>query len=278
MIPEELQDRVLQLPSAENHSIVVITGAALRHDRFALRIQEEFGDAVVGWIQVLRPHKEGERPTPSGAHPSQRLASMARTQRQVEQHLFGEEVMRLRRMAHLQPRSVDDPNSPDIVDYLRSLEPYFLLTLGGAIYEKPLRECAKGVALNQHDGWCPTYRGTSTVDWALYHRDICHLGNTVHILTGGMDAGPILRRSTACLVPEDTPMSCFVRSVALGTELMCEVVHEITRSKRVTIYEQPPEMGFTYVRTHLDQNIKQSIDRDFQAGWLPKELARLRQF
>ena len=200
------------------------------------------------------------------------------SQREVERLLFEKELERLRRTAHLKPRSVDNPNSQEIVEWVRSVQPYFLLTIGDTICDKPLRECVKGLALNQHDGWCPEYKGSHTAYWALYQRDVSHLGNTVHILTGGMDSDPILRRSTACLIPGDTPESCFARSVALGTELMCEAVHEIIRTNKITVYDQPPELGRTYLERQLDENIKQSIDRDFEAGWLQNELIRLRQF
>ena len=305
MIPEELKGHELPLSRAKRYPIVVITGNELRHHRFALRIQEEFGEAVVAWIQVQPPNVDNQcnnlfaaqflsklwsvvlnpnklsRVVPvlrrhiPGLSPSRRSRP---SQREVERLLLEKELERLRRTAHLKPRSVDNPNSQEIVEWVRSLQPYFLLTLGGAIYDKPLLECVKGLTLNQHDGWCPEYKGAHSVYWTLYKRDVSHLGNTVHILTGGTGSGPILRRSTACLVPGDTPESCLVRSVALGTELMCEAVHEIIRTNKVTVFDQPPELGRTYLMRQLDENIKRSIERDFEAGWLQNELFRLRQF
>ena len=309
MIPTELTQRTIALPKEREHPIVVITGSSLRHDRFALRIQEEFGDSVVAWLQVTGKHSSRENSETSRPNlvlsqfmsclrdrsklrrvPRAFRRKLARcwvrmtssrschAPRQIEGRLFGAEVARLRTISTVAPTPVVDPNANEVLELIDSVQPYFILTLGGPIYGPRLIELARGVALNQHDGWCPDYKGAKTVLWALYYRDLLRLGNTIHLLTSGMDAGPIVRRSTACVVPTDTPESCFVRSVALGTELMCEVVSDIKQTEQVTVFDQPPEAGSTFLSRQMTDGIKEHIQRDHSAGWLRSELERLRQF
>jgi methionyl-tRNA formyltransferase len=200
------------------------------------------------------------------------------SQRTVEQRLFGDEIERLRKAAYVTPTVVQNPNSAQVIASIKALDPYFILTLGGAIYGKALCACARGLALNQHDGWCPEYRGSYTVDWALYHRDLSKVSNTIHILTDGMDSGPILRRSSACLAMDDTPESCFARSVALGTELMCETVREVIETKRARIYLQPQFAGYTYIGQHLTADIRHTIRIDLQRGLIRNDVARRTNF
>ena len=195
------------------------------------------------------------------------------SQRTVEERMFGDEIERLKKTADLTPTLIEDPNSAESITFVESLEPYFILTLGGAIYGKALRDCARGLALNQHDGWCPEYRGTDTVAWALYHRDLAKIANTVHILTSGMDSGPVLRRSTACLAVDDTPESCFARSVALGTELMCETVRELLQTKTARIFPQPQFTGYTYLLSHMTKDVRDDIRRDLQRGLIKRDIA-----
>jgi hypothetical protein len=76
----------------------------------------------------------------------------------------------------------------------------------------------------------------------------------------------------------DTRESCFARVVALGTELMCEVVAEIIQSDEVTVYDQPGERGRTYLGMELTEQIRRTIDADLEAGWLQSELRRLSRF
>jgi hypothetical protein len=194
------------------------------------------------------------------------------SQRAVEQRLFGDEIRRLRESSLVEPTIVHDPNAPETVAFVRSLNPYFILTLGGSVYGKALRDCARGLALNQHDGWCPEYRGSYTVHWALYHRDLAKVANTIHILTDGMDAGPILRRSSACLTEDDTLESCFARSVALGTELMCESVRELIDTKQARTFPQPRFTGFTYLGRHLTDTIVNEVRLDLQRNLIRRDI------
>jgi len=305
MIPAELEASTLDLPSSDHCRIVVITGTELRHDRFALRLQAEFPGLVVAWLQVVLASPRTTEIGGSRLDKFRKLRAMLRSvraggphillsrigrrlvakfereaasQRIVEQRIFGDEIEQLNKTAYLSPKTIQNPNSAETIEFVNSLEPYFILTLGGAIYGKELRDCARGLALNQHDGWCPEYRGSYTVDWALYHRDLSKIANTVHILTNGMDSGPILRRSIACLAVDDTPESCLARSVALGTELMCETVRELIQTKKARIFRQPQFTGYTYIGSQMTKDIKDDIRRDLKRGLIKRDIAKRTAF
>lgn len=303
MIPAELEASMLCLPDDDNYRMVVVTGPQPRHDRFALRLQAEFPGLVVAWLQIRASRR---MPGVNSHHAdSRRHGRLRRTgsmlplmtalgsrilnwttgrgspptsQRAVELQMFGQEIAKLKKFSYVTPKVVRNPNSTETIAYVKSLEPYFIVTLGGAIYSKELRDCARGLALNQHDGWCPEYRGSNTVDWALYHRDLPKVSNTIHILTDGMDSGPILRRSSACLAVDDTPESCFARSVALGTELMCETVHEIIQIKKARIFPQPQFAGFTYVKRNLTDYVREAVRKDLREGMIRAEISRRKRF
>ena len=125
-----------------------------------------------------------------------------------------------------------------------------------------------GLALNQHAGHSPNYRGSRTIEWALYHRDIKSLSNTVHLTTTSADSGPILRRSNICIHPDDKPQKLFFKSVALGTELMIEVINEIIDKDNILVFDQPKSIGTTYLGRELTKDILISIIKDFKNGWL----------
>ena len=287
MIPAELTPTVIDLPPAERCTIVVLTGQALRHDRLALRLQAEFPGLLAAWIQVARA-RPARPATGAGLAGRLRRALAARlvgafeprseTQAQAEERLFGEEIAELRKSAYVSPVVVTDPNAREIIELVKSFDPYFIITLGGAIYGKELCTCARGLALNQHDGWCPEFRGSYTVNWALYYRDLAKVASTVHVLTPGMDSGPILRRSSACLAQDDTPESCFARSVALGTELICETVRELIETRRARIYPQPQLQGRTFLRRELTEDIRRDIRRDLRAGLIGRDIVRRRKY
>jgi hypothetical protein len=76
------------------------------------------------------------------------------------------------------------------------------------------------------------------------------------------------------MFPNDDISTIFARVVALGTELMIEVVQDIIWNKKVTIYRQPRMIGRTYLENDFNTHIMRSLVRDFKSGWLKDELNR----
>ncbi len=317
MFPPDLTPETITLPATDNHSIILITGNQLRHRRFALRMQQVFGELVVGWYELDRGARErggedakgrvseGARGRKSEGGQLKRVAShimrgdvlgrgrerlRARrsdnalrqyyaAQAGAEQSIFGREVAELESFAVRQAVKIhpNDVNSPTFVQEIEALSPYFFLTLGGPLYKKPLLDAVRGVAINQHAGHSPDLRGSNTTEWALYHRNLDHVSATVHITTSGADAGPILCRSNPCLFSTDDVNTVFARVVALGTELMIESVQEIIAEKNIVTFPQPLHTGKTYLSKQLP-DIIEPIMRDFRNGWLQKALEQQRQF
>ena len=50
-------EKILKLSIPNNFNIVIFTQNSLRHKRFALRLQQEFGNKVVAWFEIL-PNKD----------------------------------------------------------------------------------------------------------------------------------------------------------------------------------------------------------------------------
>jgi len=301
MLPLELKERFLKLPKTDNHNIVIMTGDQLRHKRFAYRIQKEFGSLVVAWYELDSTQKA--RYTRAKSNSLKKavrsifkrgiIAAIALGINRImhkrifrihpskpEEELFKNEIEELRPYSVIKPIKINpwDVHSKEFINEVAKIKPYFLLTLSGPLYTKPLLLTARGVAINQHAGHSPILRGGRTTEQALYHRNINHVSSTVHITTSGADAGPILRRSNPCIFPHDTYQKVFSRVVALGTELMIEVVRDIIKDKRLVIFKQPNAMGRTYLAKEFDRNIKRALNKDFKTGWLRNELSKLRQF
>jgi methionyl-tRNA formyltransferase len=75
-------------------------------------------------------------------------------------------------------------------------------------------------ALNIHMGTSPYYRGSSCNFWALYDNRPDFVGATIHLLTAGLDSGPILFH--ALPVPaEFDPFTLGMRAVRVAHEALC---------------------------------------------------------
>ena len=328
MLPNELAEEILTLPETDKHTIVIVTGKELRHQRFAQRILSEFGDQVLAWYELdtnTTQYNNGSAQNKEvKAHITHRsskvekildlfreelpqslkkyglsstfrrinslgsdlyyklffLRNTAKKMAASEEKLFAQEVATLKDTSKLKPIKIhpNDVHSNEFINEIKKLDPYFFLTLSGPLYRKPLLETIRGAAINQHAGHSPLLKGSNTIHWALYHRELSHVSSTVHITTTGADAGQILKRSNPCMFPDDDVETVFLRTVALGTELMIESVREIMENKRVMVFQQPKGMGKTYLNKAYNLNIAKAIIRDFNAGWLRTTLNDQRNF
>lgn len=198
----------------------------------------------------------------------------------LEQHFFDDELQMISKFSVLDPTRIHpyDVGKDGFVDELKRVAPFLILTLGGPLYKGSVISSASGLAINQHAGHSPDFKGSRTVEWALYHRQLDKVASTVHIMNTGADAGPILRRSQPCLFPNDDPYTVFLRVVALGTELMIEVVKDILTKGKITVFNQPNNSGRTYLNSEYTLEIDGFVRRDFRNGWLGYELERVRNY
>ena len=313
MYPNDLDYRALELPNSDDYSIVIITGKELRHKNFAYRLIEEFGDRVIRWYEIddsLSPKSYNKtskinkifailKKIPNWLK-KQTIKSLfkniikivddifyrffvirgiSKRMQEAQYRLFNKNIERVKSKSNLTPIKVSslDVNSDKFISEIKKLSPYFILTLSGPLYKEELLNSAKGLAINQHAGYSPNYKGSNTIHWALYHRDLDAISSTVHITSSGADSGAILRRSTVTIFADDDIETIFIRSVALGTELMIEVVREIIKTNTIKIFPQP-NRGKTYLNKELDFRVLKAIYRDFRSGWLKDALIKRREF
>jgi len=194
----------------------------------------------------------------------------------IEKETFNYELRLLKKFSVIEKQKINpnDINKSEFCEILKKHNAYFLISLGGPLLSNKVINSVKGLALNQHAGHSPNYRGSGTIAWALYHRDIKSLSNTVHLTTTSADSGPILRRSNICIHPDDKPQKLFFKSVALGTELMIEVINDIIDKDNIQVFNQPKSIGTTYLARELTNDILITIIKDFKNGWLKNAIRR----
>lgn len=86
-----------------------------------------------------------------------------------------------------------DLNLLELADLGPALEANAFVVFGASYIKGALAEfLVKHRAYNLHMGVSPYYRGSSTNFWALYDGRPQYVGATIHLLTAGLDSGPML--------------------------------------------------------------------------------------
>jgi methionyl-tRNA formyltransferase len=73
--------------------------------------------------------------------------------------------------------------------------------------------------LNVHGSLLPKYRGAAPIQWAIANRE-AETGVTIMIMEEGLDTGPMLRKGSLPIGPEDTSETLFPKMSQLGADLL----------------------------------------------------------
>lgn len=89
--------------------------------------------------------------------------------------------------------SMGDLNLVELSDFGPALDADVFVVYGSSYIKGPLAEfLIRHRAYNIHMGTSPYYRGSATNFWALYDGRPQYVGATIHLLTAGLDSGPML--------------------------------------------------------------------------------------
>ncbi len=100
--------------------------------------------------------------------------------------------------------SPSDPNTTDMVDELRALEPEFLFSFYYRQMLSPqVLDCASRGAYNLHGSLLPRYRGRAPINWAVIEGER-ETGVTLHRMDAKPDHGPIVDQERVPILIDDT--------------------------------------------------------------------------
>jgi methionyl-tRNA formyltransferase len=89
----------------------------------------------------------------------------------------------------------------------------------GRILPAAILDVPRYKPLNVHGSLLPKYRGAAPIQWAIANQE-AETGVTVMIMEEGLDTGPMLRKASLPIGPEDTSESLFPKLSKLGADLL----------------------------------------------------------
>ncbi|HET7459458.1 MAG TPA: formyltransferase family protein [Gemmatimonadaceae bacterium] len=146
---------------------------------------------------------------------------------------------------------VADFHAPDALASLAALAPDLAIVDGTYILKEPVFALPRFGSINLHCGKLPFYRGAPPAFWELYQGER-EVGVTIHRVTAGLDAGPMLAQEVFPLddAPPGDPVA-YVRDVWLrvlrpnGVRMLAECASWIAAGAAEPRI-QPPGVGSTY--------------------------------
>jgi methionyl-tRNA formyltransferase len=135
-----------------------------------------------------------------------------------KENIWFSSVQRLAELHGIPVITPDNPNIPDVVDQIRTLQPDFFFS---CYYREMLKHELLAIpahgALNMHGSLLPKYRGRVPVNWAIIH-DETETGATLHYMTEKPDNGDIVAQQAVPILPDDTALEVF-NKVTVAAEM-----------------------------------------------------------
>ena len=224
--------------------LVVLTGDKLEQQYLARALADAFGDELKAIVianppasKIMNLRRVWRRYTVS------QLTERIRTR--LYHRATGRNASRHATLARVLFGSTDGPGLPrpdlirivpghnhaECISLLESLRPDVIVVYGTNVIGKKVIALAPNAIVNVHTGLSPWYRGSDTIFWALHNEEPERVGVTVHMLSPGLDSGPILRTGVPEYAPDDNEDSLFAKSVILGSALLIEAVREVAAGR-----------------------------------------------
>lgn len=136
-------------------------------------------------------------------------------------------------------------NGPECLRALAELRPDIIAVYGtGVIRQGVIRIASRGI-VNLHTGIAPRYRGSDTVFWALHNREPEWIGATAHLLSEGLDAGPILATCRTPISQGDDEATLFFKTVKAGAAIFVDAIAQLAAGTARPV-EQDLKQGREY--------------------------------
>jgi methionyl-tRNA formyltransferase len=123
-----------------------------------------------------------------------------------------------------QPAKIKDPA---FLETMKALSPDLMVVVAyGKILPQIFLDIPRLGCINIHGSILPKYRGAAPVHWAIIEGEK-ETGVTAMLLDAGMDTGPMLRKGTIPIQPDDTGVTLSHKMSELGARVLLETMQDI---------------------------------------------------
>ncbi len=135
-----------------------------------------------------------------------------------KENIWFDSVQKLAELHGIPVITPDNPNTPEVVEQIRALQPDFFFSFYyREMLKRELLEIPTRGAFNMHGSLLPKYRGRVPVNWAIIHGET-ETGATLHWMTEKPDNGDIVAQQAVPILPNDTAHEVF-QKVTVAAEM-----------------------------------------------------------
>ena len=155
------------------------------------------------------------------------------------EEIWFQSVAELARRNGLSVFTPDNPNTAEVINRLRELNPDLILSFYyRKLMSKEILSLPRLGGLNLHGSLLPRYRGRAPVNWVLVNGET-ETGVTLHYMVEKADAGDIVTQKKVPIEIDDTALSLYGKLTNAAVELLKETYPLLKEGKAPRIPQDP---------------------------------------
>jgi methionyl-tRNA formyltransferase len=207
--------------SYPNNTKIILNGKGIKRSRFEIRKR-----------QMRRPYTFIKNKLLNILY-SRYGENLNLEKQRVEKTFFGGEkdYFELHNRQHILDRVTAEDrslNAPRLIQVIKKYNPDLIFVMGTCLVSQEIINSAP-VTLNMHTGLSPYYRGGASNFWPFINRDLNQFGVTIHLMTTGIDSGPIIFSETIKYEKGDTFPDINCKAIIAGTKILLQATQKVIR-------------------------------------------------
>lgn len=248
-----------------NQRALVLTSRGLRHRYFAKKVSEFFNVSQV-ITEAKRNYYTKQR------EESLVIKSHFKSIGDAEVDFFGDVEGQQEPIR----REVEDINSPECIAWAVAQKPDVICLYGTAILREGWLERFPARIVNLHLGLSPFYRGSATLFWPFYFKELQYLGSTIHLASAKVDAGSIIARVDANIRPGEDYYQITTRLIKDSIDRFPEQVAGYLEG-RIRVHAQEAVAARVCRRSDFSEEALLKVLAYVGQGLAAKEIAQIQE-
>jgi folate-dependent phosphoribosylglycinamide formyltransferase PurN len=245
--------------------IGLTTGPLPHHKFFIQRFYEEFGEDLICCINQRRPksfkkRNFKEKTIHSFLHLSDWNATQSYFLNRKYRHIYKQLLEQINFPDYIE-HEVDDINSYEAEEILKNSNVDILVVFGGGIINEQMLVLPKLEAYTLHLGWCPDYKGSHCLHWAIHNEDYNKLGISILTLRKQIDSGEIVLRKKIDLTNINDEYDLTLNAQKLAIEEMIKVIRNLNKTGKLPITKKQTGKGKIFYASGYTPKIKGMVRR-----------------
>ncbi|QWD00748.1 hypothetical protein G6726_01730 [Polynucleobacter paneuropaeus] len=150
-------------------------------------------------------------------------------------------------------------NKPETIDWARKKEADVVVLFGTEILSEEWLNLYADRIVNLHLGCSPRYRGSATLFWPFFNRELNFVAATIHLAELRVDAGRILKVVTPDIIDGDNYYDTTCKAIKKSIDNFSSVIKDYLKGVVIPIQQSKEDQKYCYRKRDFTEDALRTV-------------------